>query len=286
MIPTFVIIIVSLIWGSTFWIIKDALKHIPVTVLLSYRFLLAAFILLPWVYKYRQGLKQNLKAGLCMGIVLWLAYFLQFRGLTLTSATNSGFITGLYLIFVPFFQYFFYQKKLNLLQGVSVFITLFGLWFLTRGIQGVNLGDILTLLSAICIGLQIILVDRFTRAGTHLVLVNFIQFLLVGVLSLGTLLLTGESFWVGEKVSLIVILYLSLIATVACFFGQLWAQKFLSPIKASLLFMIEPLSAAVFAWTIGDEKATFQSVCGGGILLFGIALTDISEYILKWIKNR
>lgn len=284
MLPTLVIIIISLIWGSTFWIIKVSLKEISVMTLMSYRFLLAAIVLLPWVYLYRSQLRKNLYGGLVMGGVLWGAYVLQFFGLTMTTAANSGFITGLYLIFVPAFQYLVHKRGLQWIQGSSIVVALSGLWLLTHGIQGVNAGDILTVVSASCIGAQILLVDHFTREDTNLFLLNFIQFFVVGVLSLGVGLCKGEIFVLERGTSYVVLGYLGIIATVFCFFGQFWAQKYISAVKASLLFMIEPLSAAIFAWTMGDEIATTYSVMGGLIVLVGVSLPDLQK-VLKTLRS-
>lgn len=270
------LVAISIIWGSTFWLTKEILIFVHPSLIVASRFLIASFVLVPWVWKYRTYFKSVFLPGLCLGGVLSVIFMTQVWGLNFTTATNSGFITGLFLLFVPLFQLVFRRIWLNKIQTISLFISTVGLWFLTGGVQGCNIGDGLTLICAVFAAIQILLVDRFSKEKTiHLIPLNFVQFVVTGLCGILTALFLKEPLFVKDPYSVGVLLYLALIATVFCFFGQLWAQKYLSPMRSTFIFMLEPVSAASFALTLGGESFRIQTLLGGFLILAGIVLDEL-----------
>lgn len=101
------------VWGATFFIVKDSLKNVDPVVLVGDRFLLAAILLGTYLLFRRVNVFSHIKYGLILGIFLWLLYVPQTIGLKYTSAANSGFITGLFVAFVPIFAFLFFSWRLT-----------------------------------------------------------------------------------------------------------------------------------------------------------------------------
>ena len=114
----------AIIWGATFYIVKGAIGQIDPIVLVGYRFALAGILLGIYLVITRRALFVGLKDGLILGIILWALYIPQTIGLKYTSAANSGFITGLFVVIVPILAYFFFRKKPSFWEGVALLITL------------------------------------------------------------------------------------------------------------------------------------------------------------------
>lgn len=258
------------IWGSTFFLVKNSLDNIDPVTLVAYRFLLATLFMLPFVF--RKKVFQNFKNGFFLGFLLWLLYIPQTIGLKYTTASNSGFITGLFVVFVPIFSFFMFKKNVSRQKTVSVIIAAVGLWFLTGGLKTLNMGDLLTLIAAVTYALHIIFADKYMKDSDPYVL-NFQQILTVGILSFITAILFRLPLNIGN--TLPVILFLTLFPTLSAFLIQLIAQKFTSAIKVAMIFSLEPVFAAIFAWTIGGEKFIFTSAIGGLLIVIAMVISEI-----------
>lgn len=258
------------IWGSTFFLVKNSLDNIDPVTLVAYRFLLATLFMLPFVF--RKKVFQNFKNGFFLGFLLWLLYIPQTIGLKFTTASNSGFITGLFVVFVPIFSFFMFKKNVSRQKTVSVIIAAVGLWFLTGGLKTLNMGDLLTLIAAVTYALHIIFADKYMKDSDPYVL-NFQQILTVGILSFITAILFRLPLNIGN--TLPVILFLTLFPTLSAFLIQLIAQKFTSAIKVAMIFSLEPVFAAIFAWTIGGEKFIFTSAIGGLLIVIAMVISEI-----------
>jgi drug/metabolite transporter (DMT)-like permease len=136
------------IWGSTFFLVKDALSGIHPVTLVAYRFLIAGGIMLPALIIMRRPVWEGIGRSAFLGLILWVLYVPQTVGLGITTASNSGFITGLFVAFVPLFLRTIFRRKPTVLEVVASGVALIGLWILTGGMTKVNLGDALTLISS------------------------------------------------------------------------------------------------------------------------------------------
>lgn len=258
------------IWGASFYIIKDTVASIHAIPLVSYRFLFAGLLLFPWVFPHRSELKRAAAPGLMLGGTLWGICILQNWGLHFTSASNSAFITGLFILFIPFLQRFLGGPWIDGRQLISIVLACIGLWFITGGINGFNRGDLMTLACAFFCAIHVLLADRFSKAQLMALHLAFVQFMVVGVLSLGLSLFMGLSFSVTNQAAYGAIGFLILFPSLIAFFLQLRAQRYLSPLHASLILSIEPVFAAAFAWTLGGEEMTFKVIIGGSLILTGV----------------
>ncbi len=279
----FGLIYCAAVWGATFYMVKDALSGVDPVALVAHRFLLSALLLAPWALA-RPSRSRHLKEALLLAILLFLLYAAQTVGLAYTSASNSGFITGLFVIFVPLCLFFFFRKSPTVVQWVSSVLALIGLWMLTGGIPSVNFGDVITLVAAATYAAHLLATDKFVRADADAVVLAFHQFWMTGCMALMFCLATSRSLAVSGDKAAGTIAFLAAIPTLSAFFIQMWAQKFTAPIKVSLIFSLEPVFAALFAWTLGGEAFVPARAAGGGLIVAAMMAGELSK--LDLLKGR
>lgn len=263
------------VWGATFPIVKDSLSGVSAIALVGYRFLIAGLVLGVALLFAKVRVMPVLRQGIGLGIILWLLYISQTIGLNFTSAANSGFITGLFVVFVPLFSLFLFRKPPSWIRWVAVGVAILGLWLLTGRLSGFNRGDGLTLIAAATYALHILFADRWVQGDANPYALSFVQFMTVALLSFLAVPVFGDSFAVGSGKVAIVILALALFPTLSAFVIQLVAQKTTTPIKVALIFTMEPVFAALFSWTIGNEKPVALQVAGGVLIVVAMVLTEI-----------
>jgi len=271
------------VWGATFYMVKDALSGVDAVAMVCHRFLLSALLLAPWAL-VRPSRGRHLKEACILAVLLFLLYTTQTVGLGYTSASNSGFITGLFVIFVPLWLLLFFKKPPTAVQWASSSLALIGLWMLTGGISSVNFGDIITLVAAATYAAHLLATDKFVRADADAVVLAFHQFWMTGLMALAYCLLTGRSLAVTGDSAAGTIAFLAAIPTLSAFFIQMWAQKFTTPIKVSLIFSLEPVFAALFAWTLGGESLVPARAAGGGLIVAAMMAGELSK--LDLLKGR
>ncbi|HEX4048239.1 MAG TPA: DMT family transporter, partial [Elusimicrobiota bacterium] len=138
--PELGLVYCAAVWGATFFMVKDALAGVDPVALVAHRFLLSALLLAPWALTRPTRFK-HLKESALLAVLLFLLYVSQTIGLGYTTASNSGFITGLFVICVPLFLLLFFGRPPTAVQWGSSLLALGGLWLLTGGIKSANFGD-------------------------------------------------------------------------------------------------------------------------------------------------
>lgn len=276
----------SAIWGSTFFIVKDTLSMLHPVSMVAYRFLLAALLLLPFAIAKR-GLFKYLRESFILTIFLVLLYVSQTWGLKYTTASNSGFITGLFVVFVPLFSALLFKKPVSKTHWFSSAMAVAGLWVLTGGIKGFNLGDGLTLIAAATYALHVLFMDSYAKARLDITVLTFQQFWMTGAICLAAALGWGFPLGAAEVPrALGVLTFLAVFPTLSGFYMQMWAQQFVPPVRAALIFALEPVFAAVFAWTLGGEKITASGALGGGIIVSALVFSELAGYIAYARKKK
>ncbi len=287
----FALLFNTLIWGGTFALIKNALTDISPMLFLALRFSIAAIIFLPFVYSsLKKTDRQTLVAGSILGIFYFSGFAAQTFGLNLTTATKSGFITGTFVVFIPILQLIIEKRKPKWFNVFSVLIVLFGLIMLSSKGENIfefikqlgsdfNFGDFLTLLCALLFAFQVVYVDVFTRKYEYLPMV-FVQLLITGVggfilsyiFSISSLETVKFTFNSAVTTAIIyTAIFASIIATVI----QLKFQKTVSPTKAGIIFSIEPIFAAVFAYFLLSEKISNFGLIGCVLIFIGLIVSEI-----------
>jgi len=291
-----ILILVTLLWGATFVIVKEALNDISSMAFIAIRFIIAGLILLPFMLK-KKFFKENIYSGILLGILLFMGFASQTIGLKFTSATKSGFLTGTAVIMVPLLQVLIVRRFPTKGVILGTIIVLIGISFLSSGGNSIfnlfqdiganfNIGDGLTLICAIFFALYIIYLDVETAKYDFWVLL-FFQIMTTAALSIIFLFLFSfaelESIKVNLSSNLIsAILYTSIFATLITTGLQTKYQKNVTPAKAGIIFSFEPIFAAVFAFFILGEKITNFGYLGAGLIILGLLVSELYElFILK-----
>jgi drug/metabolite transporter (DMT)-like permease len=263
------------VWGATFFMVKDALGGIDPVVLVAYRFLIAGAIMLVFLFATGRSLFKDLRYGAVLAMILWLLYISQTIGLGYTTASNSGFITGLFVIFVPVFMRSVVNRKPTKMEWVASGVALVGLWVLTGGLTDFNFGDALTLIAAVTYALHVLFSDRYMKGGLDPYIISCQQFLIIGLLSLVTAFLFDLDFTIRTSTALWTMLFLALFPTLSAFVIQMWAQRITTPVKVSLIFALEPVFAAIFAWTLGGEQPVLHRALGGLFVFAALVISSL-----------
>lgn len=271
----------ALVWGATFYIVKEALAGVDPVAMVAYRFLIAAVLLLPVVLlpAARASLRDPrvLLHGAILGVFLGTSYLTQTVGLVYTSAANSGFITGLFVVFVPLFLLVGLRRPLSAVQWAACGLALLGLWLLTGAGVAFNLGDGLTVLAAMAYAAQVLAADRFARTAANPLVLAFHQFWVTGVGALVLSVALARPLEVRTDHALWAILLLALLPTLSAFVIQLFAQRHVPAMTATMIFLLEPVFAALFAWTAGAERFTVLAAAGGALIVASMAWTELAR---------
>ncbi len=270
---------VSVIWGTSFAIIKEALGETPPENLLFLRFFLACLILLPVGWMRRKTWSgELLRPGILIGFFLFAAFFTQAWGLVFTSASRSGFLTGLSVVFVPLLSILIFRHMPPRPTLVGAGLAFLGLYLLTSAdrVQALpfNWGDFLTLVSAVFWAAHILALGRFSPGGDTFWL-TFVQLVTSCVGSLGWVSLTGN---LDLRISIGVwgaAGYLAVFCTLLAYLGQTWAQARTSPTRTAIILSMEPVFAALFAWFWLGERMGLWGWMGAGLILGGIFLAEL-----------
>ncbi|MBN2226949.1 MAG: DMT family transporter [candidate division Zixibacteria bacterium] len=263
------------IWGATFFIVKSTLDDIDPVVLVGYRFLIAGLGLLVYVWLSGRRLIADLKQAIVLGVLLWILYIPQTMGLQYTTASNSGFITGLFVAFVPVFLLTIFRRRPTVPELIASLLSLVGLWVLTGGLVDINIGDMLTVITAMAYALHLLYADKYMKGGIDPFVSACQQFIIVGVLSLLTGLLFDLPFGIASHRTMSMVIFLAVFPTLSAFVIQMVAQKIAKPLRVSLIFALEPVFAAMFAWTLGGEIFVLRRAIGGLLIFAALVVSGM-----------
>ena len=268
--PQFALLLTTFVWGATFPATKAALEQISPLSFLFLRFLLGMIVVFAVLLFLRRPLIRDtsmMRASLIATAWLFIGYVLQTVGLRFTTASNSAFITVLYVVFVPLYLF-----RLGLHTWVSNAIALAGLWLLVKPTASANLGDLLTLGSAAAFAAHMACLERYTRVADPVSL-------FVWQLLLMTVAMSGAMWWEQPTLAMFEpsrVLAIGLVVTgilaTGAFAVQMWAQRLLPAQQVALLFAAEPAVAAWLAWYFLGEQLDAQGWFGSAMILGGVLL--------------
>ncbi len=267
-------------WGSTFFMIKDIVTRMDVIDLLAVRFAIAGVALLLIAGRHLKMSRTTLLAGIGLGLLYGIAQILQTTGLAHTSASVSGFITGLYVVATPLLGALILKSRISRLTWLAAGLATVGLGVLSLNGFSIGYGELLTLASAIIYAGHIVALGRLSGANTAMSL-SVVQMCVIALLcslvalvptagtAPGIQLPTSSTDW-------LIVIYLALIAGALTMVLQTWAQARIDPSRAAVVMAMEPVWAAAFAVALGGEKMTVRMVIGGLAILGAIYLVEIA----------
>jgi drug/metabolite transporter (DMT)-like permease len=264
------LILVCLVWGVSFTLTKEVLEDISPLLFMGIRFGLAS---LPLLGTLRHISRYELLGGLLLGVLFWAGFTFQTFGLAQTTASRSAFITSLSTPLVPIVYFLVHRHAPDRRTIGALLLAAFGMYLLTlpdTGGGGLNRGDLLTLGCALMFAAQIVAVGHFSQRGSPLRLLA-IELMTTAVLSF---LFTPvvETPRIAPNAALAgLILFLSL-SGLWSFYMQIRAQQVLTPTHTALLFMLEPVFAAITSIIVLGERLRMPQWVGAGLILAAMAV--------------
>ena len=262
---------VALIWGGAFLSMKGTLERLDVNSFLAWRFLIATLLLIlirPSVLK-----KINLpffKKGVILGLFLSSGYIFQSFGLTLTTVSNTGFITGLYVVLTPLIAAVILRKNITLVEWFAVLVATIGLALLSLNGLQFGLGEFLVLVSALLFAFHIVGLGEWSK-GLDAYALTVLQ---LGTCAVVTFLASFKSGFKVPPDSGVwwSIIYTAVFATALAFIVQTWAQSFIAPSTVGVILAAEVVFAAGLGIWFLNEPVTLRIALGGFLVLASMYL--------------
>lgn len=274
--PIILLLSVSVVWGSTFAIMKNSLGRIDVNSFLAWRFILAAVIMaILRPQSFRHLTPGFVLRGVFAGSLLGAGYIFQTFGLTLTTVAKTGFITGLYAVFTPLIAALFFQHRILKIQWAAVGLATIGMGILSLHGFSIGLGEFLVLVGALCFALHFIGLSRWSP-GRDAYALTMIQMATVGILAFIGSLKSGFHIPHDHGVWAVVI-YSAVLASAFAFIIQTWAQSFMSATTVAVVLTMEYIFAAIFGIVLAHESLTWRTVVGGLCMTVGLYLVILFD---------
>ena len=272
------LIVVTLVWGSSFVLVKATLDEIAIWLFLALRFSVAALVLM--VYFGRRatpsGGNKGIRPGIWAGLCLAAGYAFQTFGLRYTTPSKSAFITALTSALVPFLVLIVYRKAPHPSEVIGIAVATVGLGLLTMpsGTLAIGYGDAISLCCTVAFAGHILLLGRYAR------MVPFEP------LSVWQMIVTAMLFWVmvgftepvPKSISLSAtgaVLFTGVLCTAIPFTVQAWAQQHTTATRTALIFAFEPVSAMITSHAAGAETLTVRAILGAFLILAGVLTVEL-----------
>lgn len=280
----FLLVLVAIVWGTSFLPVQKAVDEEPVYLFLFYRFAFACILMAILSIKHFKFLDKNaLKGGVVLGTFLFLGFATQTFALQHSYSSTVAFITGLNVVIVPLFVYIFFRHKPSMFSNVGAVVASIGLYFLSKNQTfGFGVGELYALICAFMFAGQIALTDYFVkRCDVHVLVV--VEFFTVSVLSVvASILYDGVILPKAWSETLLFALFITAVfATVFAFFVQSAMQKFTTPAKTAIIFTLEPVSAGIAGYFIANEMLTSWQIFGGLLILCGVLVAELGTHFKK-----
>jgi drug/metabolite transporter (DMT)-like permease len=269
------LVAVTAIWGSTFFMIKDVVQRMAVADFLAVRFVVAALVMLLLFQRQLRRLpRRQWLQGLALGALYGVAQLLQTWGQVYASASVTGFVTGMYVVFTPLLATALLRQRMPPVTWIAVLLAAGGLALLALHGLSVDRGALLVLISAALYALHIVGLGQWSRLGDAFAL-STVQMLAIAAVCLLATLPHGPRL-PPDRAAWIALLYMALAAGAGAMLVQTWAQAHLPATRAAIVMTLEPVFAAAFAVAFGNEFLTWRMLVGGALVLAAMYLIELA----------
>lgn len=269
----FLLLLVTLVWGTTFPILKNATQHLSGLEVSALRFVVAALCMAPFAFKLSRAAWRD---GAWLGAVALASYVTQAYGLEFISSNRSAFLTSLNVLLVPFLGWIM-GSVLSLQVLLAALLACLGIGFMSWEGGGNWFGDIATVVSALSYATYVLMLGRMAQRHTArtLATTQIIMMALFGLLMLGAQG-SAQLATLPARLQPVLpsILYLGVLATAGMLFLQAIGQQKVSAPKAALIFSLEPAFAALFAWLWLGEQLSQRAAFGGTLVVLAVLLSE------------
>ena len=266
---------VAAVWGLTFVMVQNAIAELPTMAFLGYRFIAAALLVAVVFRKQLAGLSaEGWRIGLVMGAFLTAGYVFQTFGLEETTVSNTGFITGLFVVFTPLLGAAVLRQRITDVAWIAAGVSAVGL-FLLSGAGDVNLrGDGLVLLCAIAFSAHILATGRGAERHAAGALVA-VQLAIAGVFCTAVAAGAGQLEEPEGGTVWSALIVTAVFASALAFFIQTFAQRHAKPDRTALILASEPAFAGLFGWLLADERLGPVEWAGAGLIMAAIVAAEL-----------
>ncbi len=283
------LVLTTLIWGSTFVLIKAALNDSSPLALNAVRMALAAVLLAGYYRKQMAALTRPvLIAGVVVGFFLYLGYAFQTSGLRLTTPSKSAFLTGTSTVMVPLLLVAIWRTHIHLWRVVGIVLALAGLFLMTVPAGGagladfakVNFGDILSVGCAFGFALQIIFLGRASQRFPF-EQIAVLQIATAAVLTAVTAPFLEKMYFHPTGIVVATVLITGIFGTAVAFTVQAWAQQFTPATHTALIFNLEPVFAWLTSFIYLKERLGIRAGAGALLILGGVLVSELLGHVEK-----
>ena len=271
------------VWGGSFVIMKDSLAKQDVFSFLASRFIVAAILM--FIYRptaFRGLSRQFIFRGIFAGILLGSGYIFQTFGLTNTTVSNTGFITGLYLVFTPLISLIILRRHVLKIQWLAVLLATIGLFLISFNGVSIGVGETLVLISAILYGAHFVALGEWSDGGNTYAL-TLIQITTLAVMAF--LFTVKDGFQLPPDSSVwLAVLFTAFFATFLAFLVQTKAQSVMSATAASVLLATETPFAVIFGLYFNSDPLTVKIITGGLLVMVAMGLVIWSDARKKDVR--
>lgn len=270
------LIAVTMVWGGTFLVVHLAMQYSGPLFFVGLRFVTAGLIGLLVFRKVMAGLtRTELVAGIAIGASIFLGYGLQTFGLQTISSSKSAFLTALYVPLVPLVQWLVMGKPPRLMSWIGIGLAFTGLMLVAGPESGgmeLNVGEMATMLSTLAIAAEVLLIGHFA-GKVDARRVTTVQLLAAGVMALLAMPVAGESVpdfswvWLSAAVAMAC-------ASILIQLTMNWAQKSLSPTRATVIYASEPVWAGIVGRMAGDRLPGL-AILGAALIVGGVLVSEL-----------
>ncbi|QGF27612.1 EamA family transporter [Pantoea eucalypti] len=271
-----VLLFITMIWGGTFLVVHRAMQHSGPFFFVGLRFATAALLLAFFFRRYLVGMTWlEVKAGTLIGLSIAGGYGLQTWGMQTISSSQSAFLTALYVPVVPLLQWLFLRRPLGIMSWLGIVLAFTGLLLVAGPQDGrisLNAGEIATLLSTLAIAAEIILISRYA-GKVDVRRVTLIQLAVASVSAFVLMVPNGETVPAISTPLLLSALGLGA-ASALIQVTMNWAQRSVSPTRATVIYAGEPVWAGVVG-RIAGERLPALALLGGALIVCGVIVSEL-----------
>jgi drug/metabolite transporter (DMT)-like permease len=265
--------LVASAWGATFTLVKQVLTLIAPEPFISLRFTAAGLVLLAIAIAMRKLPRAAIRPGIVLGALIFAGYWCQTRGLMTISPSRSAFLTGLYVVMVPFCDRLFFAKRVAARAWLGCVLAAAGTTLLIGGIDArAGFGDLLTVAGAVCFAMHVILAAKYS-AGVPPLGLAAVQVIVVGLAAVPPSLFVPRPRLTPAVIA--VILFTAIVTTALAFVALMWGQSRVTATEAAVILAFEPMAASITSAVFEHEPVTTGFVAGAVLIVGAMVLSQL-----------